>query len=598
MFVGFKNQLNLIGPAVVLGLFYLVIMHTGLLYRQIGGSGLLLPVNSLAWVMLCLSLIVLLFVRSDAQFYRVTSWHRGLCLVLFMLFVPLIYGLSDYDLDTLGRVAALAGGALLVFLLQQLRLSEIHWSLIFAAIVTGGLLEGVVGIYQLISGMQGLPYGSFLQQNNTGSFVLSAFVASLWLANAALSPVWVERGSLALSRCLLVLAFMMALVSGFVVLTLLSRGTWLAALIILVLTLLKAVVFRGRQGLVLFGLLCVFAVSGFLGWSYIEGGYASNANAEKFDTRYALPSGLRDKALANDRVGELIAGENPRETYWRVAYSLIKDAPLAGVGYGNFMSAFRDRHAQLYASGFVKEAPKGYVFHPHNELLYWFIEGGLIAFLGILLFVVLILRHLLKAKRSQALLLFSLFVPYGVHSMLEFPFYHYTAQWLTFCLFVALVTGIIPQGEKVSELRVVSLPASLLRFFVLFVLVVYIGVMAMNIRAHHYYRTFMETGRFQALTGLGYAGPYNDLIIMEAMMARGQAALASGNAAELAAFDKWADYVSDRLIYDFVYERWVRVLLRQGEREKALQVLDQARHYYPDSVVIKRLDTLIEFPAS
>jgi hypothetical protein len=85
---------------------------------------------------------------------------------------------------------------------------------------------------------------------------------------------------------------------------------------------------------------------------------------------------------------------------------------------------------------------------------------------------------------------------------------------------------------------------------------------------------------------------------MEAMMARGQAALASGNAAELAAFDKWADYVSDRLIYDFVYERWVRVLLRQGEREKALQVLDQARHYYPDSVVIKRLDTLIEFPAS
>ena len=64
---------------------------------------------------------------------------------------------------------------------------------------------------------------------------------------------------------------------------------------------------------------------------------------------------------------------------------VIRQAPLFGAGYGQFESAWRAQHA-------ADASPPGNVIqglhalsHPHNETLLWVVEGGLIAFIGLLL---------------------------------------------------------------------------------------------------------------------------------------------------------------------------------------------------------------------
>ena len=70
--------------------------------------------------------------------------------------------------------------------------------------------------------------------------------------------------------------------------------------------------------------------------------------------------------------------------------------------------------------------------HPHNELLYWGAEGGLIPVVAIVLAAVMVLVRIYNAKKGTRLAMFALFVPIVLHSQLEYPFYHSAIHWITF----------------------------------------------------------------------------------------------------------------------------------------------------------------------
>jgi len=80
--------------------------------------------------------------------------------------------------------------------------------------------------------------------------------------------------------------------------------------------------------------------------------------------------------------------------------------------------------------------------HPHNELFYWGIEGGLLPVLAILAFALWLARRIItRGPRGERLMLLALLAPLAVHSLLELPFYHSIAHWLVMLLLLGLVAS-------------------------------------------------------------------------------------------------------------------------------------------------------------
>ncbi|MCT7656315.1 Wzy polymerase domain-containing protein [Oceanimonas sp. NS1] len=67
--------------------------------------------------------------------------------------------------------------------------------------------------------------------------------------------------------------------------------------------------------------------------------------------------------------------------------------------------------------------------HPHNEFLYWAIEGGLAPLMGLVLMVWLVLRLLHQVPLTRAMAWAGILMPVFVHSQTEFPVYHSLPHW-------------------------------------------------------------------------------------------------------------------------------------------------------------------------
>jgi O-antigen polymerase len=111
---------------------------------------------------------------------------------------------------------------------------------------------------------------------------------------------------------------------------------------------------------------------------------------------------------------------------------MLIEKPFTGYGYGRFEPeyiVYTARQHQLnpgYHPGLAS------MDHPHNELLYWGAEGGLLPVVAIVLAAVMVLVRIYNAKKGTRLAMFALFVPIVLHSQLEYPFYHSAIHWITF----------------------------------------------------------------------------------------------------------------------------------------------------------------------
>ena len=118
-----------------------------------------------------------------------------------------------------------------------------------------------------------------------------------------------------------------------------------------------------------------------------------------------------------------------RLLYWRHCLELFWQQPWLGVGYGKFESAFVTSYYAGPAGDTGKTLIEQNLDHPHNELLYWLVEGGLVALLGLGLAALGWLRMLWSQDKCRALALLALPLPLWFHAMVEYPFYHSVAHW-------------------------------------------------------------------------------------------------------------------------------------------------------------------------
>jgi O-antigen polymerase len=118
---------------------------------------------------------------------------------------------------------------------------------------------------------------------------------------------------------------------------------------------------------------------------------------------------------------------------------MILAAPWTGYGYGGFEGVFLRNYLTDRAFDPSMRMIEYALTHPHNELLYWGVEGGIVPMLGILIAIGTFLMRLARTPWRAALPLLALVSPLTVHVQTELPFYHSAAHWFVLLLLVYFV---------------------------------------------------------------------------------------------------------------------------------------------------------------
>jgi len=140
-----------------------------------------------------------------------------------------------------------------------------------------------------------------------------------------------------------------------------------------------------------------------------------------------------------------------RSTIWPMTWQMIKDHPLAGVGFGGYWVAVTKYH---HGSG--EMTPQ----EAHNDYLELLASGGLIAAVFVVWFIALFLNELIIRPRHSPVVpgaysggaLSGIFAV-AVHSLVDFGL-HVTINALVFTILIAIATVRIRSGGEESGISV------------------------------------------------------------------------------------------------------------------------------------------------
>jgi O-antigen polymerase len=136
---------------------------------------------------------------------------------------------------------------------------------------------------------------------------------------------------------------------------------------------------------------------------------------------------------------EMYQSGGMRSIYWPYAARLIAEAPWSGWGYGSFESVFLQHYMADKALNSAMVQIEYNLDHPHNEFLYWAVEGGLAPMLGMVLMGGALLWRLGRAGIVRGAALLALVTPILLHTQTEYPFYHAIALWWALLLLIHVV---------------------------------------------------------------------------------------------------------------------------------------------------------------
>jgi O-antigen polymerase len=92
---------------------------------------------------------------------------------------------------------------------------------------------------------------------------------------------------------------------------------------------------------------------------------------------------------------------------------------------GRFYSLYLEKQAEVLASDSTIPLPNTQAqTHPHNELLFWWIEGGVIPVLSLLLFALWFSIRVWRHGTINHKAVWVCCIPILLHTQTEYPLYH------------------------------------------------------------------------------------------------------------------------------------------------------------------------------
>ncbi|WAF69234.1 Wzy polymerase domain-containing protein [Aeromonas dhakensis] len=541
--------------AAVSALYWLLGMH--FFMHNPGGAGLYLPFNAWGWIFASLVIGLGLWRVTLQQRLVFSSLQGWLWLGGLLLLLPMAYPgfeLKDYAIP---RLLGLFAGLLFLFCLYQWQLARASRDrllyLLLGAVAIEALL-GLVQYYLLVPGNWigydthvNRPYGIFQQPNVMASFMATGLALASWLELRGNPHVWL-RG----------LRYGVILAASLLLVVLQSRVGQLGGL----LALLLLVPQLHRQGL-LVRILCLVLLGVIVGLA----------------SQYWV-------AGSNRGMNEYISG-GARSDIWPFTLHLLLQHWLLGVGYGGFESTF----FHDYTEARQVDPNVGMVIynldHPHNEFLYWAVEGGIAPMLGMVLMGAALLWRASRAGWRKGTALLALVTPILLHTQTEYPLYHAIALWwaLLMLLYVldAEVEEELLEAGRASWREHVYRPWLLLRFTAIAIPLLVVPFMLTALHTAWVVTKYERGGYKEPTLLLDVINPMAWLTRVEfdVNSVRLAVGLQSNNKAELEAYLDWGQAFVQHTPRANIYANMVIALDALGRKEEARALRSEALALYP-----------------
>ncbi|MEL5360865.1 Wzy polymerase domain-containing protein [Serratia ureilytica] len=407
-------------------------------HPNMGGDGLALPQNILAWGVMALTTLIVTFTVCLGRIrLSLTPTARLLLLGIALLALPLLYTRPEWREDALWRCAGLLGGWLFYVACLQLRVTARQRELLLFGLLFAVGIQALLAVLQLfapalawVSPNGGRVYGVFQQPNVLGSFIATGLALALWLLLAPFSAP--TRRQIPLLALLAAFSALLVLIQ--------SRAAWLGAALAAALLLWRFARQRPAASRWAGGALLLGAA---IGLTVLFTGFGLETSSVLLDREFSNSARL---TMLHD-VGAMILAK-----------------PVLGWGYGGFEYSFAHFRLQTMPWREVLEVAG----HPHNEILLWWVEGGLTALAGIAIVLaagVRLLKSAWQRDREQPngarVGLFLVLLPMLIHTQLEYPFYLSAPHWLAFLLLLALLDGQTGEPRPLPFAKALSLPVAL-----------------------------------------------------------------------------------------------------------------------------------------
>lgn len=385
-------------------------------HPNLGGVGLRIPHNSTIWLVALAFIVYSLIkvIRSDR--FRVPRYFWFIAAFqLLAIFSGFVAGVEQ-PVSWLFRVLFIVGGFAFFFSLFQHKLNSARWDRLLLIIALSGLVHAGIGLlqlwlktdmpYLLPKSVDGTPVGLFQQVNNHASYLVTCIVLSFYLASRPL----LLRRRLKLQALLLI-----TVLTSTVIIAISGSRVGLISLAVA----LPLLLFARRKQLLMNRSLSVLLIMAVLSGGTV-GAYGSGGKA--IDKTVAMQSGYSGSA----RLG-----------IYAISLDLLAEKPWFGHGIASFPRVFQYARPDFYEAHPRGKLPEKMVSHPHNELLQWMVEGGLIALIGVLLFVTGVFLAIYKSGASRGGSCLAMLLPIGLHTQVELPFYVSVIHWLLFLVLLS-----------------------------------------------------------------------------------------------------------------------------------------------------------------
>lgn len=390
-----------------------IFMHNG------GGAGLYLPFNFWGWIFASLIIGLGLWKVTQRQLMAFSSLQACLWLGASLMLLPMLYPGFEFKGHAVPRLLGLFAGLLFLFSVHQHGLDRRAREQLLHVLLGGMAIEALLGLVQFYllgpgnwvgyNTQANRPHGIFQQPNVMASFLATGLALAIWLELRSEAGAWLR-----------VLRLGMVLAASVLLTVLQSRVGQLGA--VLALLMLAPQMWARRRWLLILGLV---ALGIFIG----------------------LGVQIQDRPVAQRGI-EIYQDAGMRRVYWAYALELIAQAPWTGWGFGGFESTFLEQYMAKFATHPGLPRLEANLDHPHNEFLYWAVEGGLAPMLGMLTMVGALLWRISRAGWLQGMGLLALLTPILLHTQTEYPFYHAVALWLALLLLVHAVDAEVEEQQS------------------------------------------------------------------------------------------------------------------------------------------------------
>lgn len=532
---------------------------------NMGGEGLFLPYNASIWIagLLILAPGILTLMNSNRVVIPRHTW-------LLMLFpAGLILGgfLTGIDRPSewLIRLGVIAGGMLFWFSLFQHRLDRRQTDAATYLLMAGIMLQGMIGLIQMLPdnplqhwipwvSAKTAPAGIYQQPNLHASMMATGLALAVYQGTTpAFSRLHWPFKALVLLTVLLCACNVM--LSG-------SRVGLLGGLAALIFIFAGRYRQLARHKLITLGIVIAIAAGATMGTTINSGAI---------------------KAIS--KMDRLTAGEgvssDARPHIYSIAWRSFLEAPLKGHGIGSFQKAFQDERPAYYADvpGYTLDDKR--FSHPHNELLFWMVEGGLLALLSIAAAAIAVLWQLIQMGWQRGIAMAGLLIPISLHTQVELPFYISNVHWFVFLFLLFLI---FQPGRKTKPLTMSTSARSICSASSLVLpslLVVFLThSLLANAGLIQYLRSKgAELKHLQPGLNDFYFREISQYYLLRTLL---YVDIRNGTQENTQSFIDWAEAFLAQIPDKQTYQDLARAYLHQGKRSQAIATLDEVHAIYPD----------------